>query len=287
MEPLNWGNRNLPYISFMQIPFSNQASIAIVGVPFDAHSSFLPGAAKAPAAIRKALRSPSANMCTESMIDLNTDHSWIDVGDIEVDDYHSDIESGVAEILDSGMKPITLGGDHSITYPIIRAVSNKYKNLNILQLDAHGDLYDDFEGNRYSHACPFARIMEEGLAGRLIQVGIRTLSPHQKEQVEKFEVEVIEVRDFSHDLSLELHQPAYLSLDLDVLDPAFAPGLSHHEPGGLSTREVISIIQNLGVPLVGADIVELNPDRDINGVTSMVAAKLLKEILDQMINNPG
>ena len=84
-----------------------------------------------------------------------------------------------------------------------------------------------------------------------------------------------------------MNQPAYLSLDLDVLDPAFAPGLSHHEPGGLSTRDVISIIQKLGIPLVGADIVELNPDRDINGVTSMVAAKLLKEILDQMINNPG
>ena len=80
---------------------------------------------------------------------------------------------------------------------------------------------------------------------------------------------------------------AYLSFDLDVLDPAFAPGLSHHEPGGLSTRDIISIIKNLAVPLVGADIVELNPDRDINGVTSMVAAKLLKEILDQMINNPG
>jgi len=271
----------------MQIPSSNQASIAIVGVPFDAHSSFMPGAAKAPAAIRKALRSASANLCTESLIDLNTDDNWIDVGDIEVDDYHHDIESGVAEILDAGIRPISLGGDHSITYPIIKAVSKKHSNLNIIHLDAHGDLYDEFEGNKYSHACPFARIMEEGLAGRLIQIGIRTLSLHQKEQAKRFEVEIIEMKDFSQNLSLELDQPAYLSLDLDVLDPAFAPGLSHHEPGGLSTRDVISIIQNLGIPLVGADIVELNPDRDINGVTGMVAAKLLKEILDQMINNPG
>ena len=79
----------------MQIPLSNQASIAIVGIPFDAYSSFLPGAAKGPAAIRKALKSPSANMCTERLIDLNTDHSWTDVGDIVVDDYHHDIESGV------------------------------------------------------------------------------------------------------------------------------------------------------------------------------------------------
>lgn len=271
----------------MQLPSSTQATIAIVGVPFDAQSSFLTGAAKAPAAIRQALKSPSANMSTESTLDLSIDHSWIDVGDIEVDDYHHDIESGVAEILDTGMRPISLGGDHSITYPIIKAVSKKHNKLNIIQLDAHGDLYDDFEGNKYSHACPFARIMEEGLAAKLVQIGIRTLSPYQKQQVDRFEVEVIEMKDFSHDLSLELDQPVYLSLDLDVLDPAFAPGLSHHEPGGLSTREVISIIQNLGIPLVGADIVELNPDRDINGVTSMVAAKLLKEILDQMINNPG
>ena len=271
----------------MRIPPSSQASIAIVGIPFDAHSSYLQGAAKAPAAIREALKSPSANMSTESIIDLSIDHSWIDVGDIEVGDYHSDIELGVAEIMNLGMRPITLGGDHSITYPIIKGVSKKHKNLTIIHLDAHGDLYDDFEGNKYSHACPFARIMEEKLASRLIQIGIRTLSPHQKKQAERFKVEVIEMKDFSRDLNLKLNQPAYLSLDLDVLDPAFAPGLSHHEPGGLSTREVISIIQNLGVPLVGADIVELNPDRDINGVTGMVAAKLLKEILDQMINNPG
>lgn len=125
--------------------------------------------------------------------------------------------------------------------------------------------------------------MEEGLADRLVSVGIRTMNPHQQEQAERFGVEIIKAGEDWRETVASLQSPLYLSLDLDVLDPAFAPGISHHEPGGLSTREVLDIIHALPHPPIGADIVELNPDRDLNGVTAMVAAKFLKEILASML----
>jgi arginase family enzyme len=156
-----------------------------------------------------------------------------------------------------------------------------------LHLDAHPDLYDELEGNRYSHACPFARIMEEDLVVRLVQVGIRTMNPHQRAQAERFGVEVIEMRDWPPGPVFDFDGPVYLSLDLDVLDPAFAPGTSHHEPGGLSTREVLGLVQNLRAPIVGADIVELNPVRDPVGITAMAAAKLMKEVLALMLGREG
>lgn len=259
--------------------------ICLLGIPFDDHSSFLKGAAKAPEIIRDAYHSGSVNTSTENIRDLSSESIWIDLGNINVTDYHNDIEQAISKILELQIKPLTLGGDHSITYPIIKTFSGKYENLTILQLDAHCDLYDEFDNNKYSHACPFARIMEQKLVKRLVQVGIRTMTPHQKEQAEKFGVEVYEMSSIHNNLDLNLEEPLYLSLDMDVLDPAFAPGISHYEPGGMSTRDVLKILKNIPVPLVGADIVEYNPTRDINDMTALVAAKFLKEILDHMIEN--
>jgi len=153
-------------------------------------------------------------------------------------------------------------------------------------LDAHPDLYEDYGGNRYSHACPFSRIMEKKLASRLIQVGIRTLNAHQKEQAERFGVEIIDMQNLKNPQPVHLKGPLYLSIDLDVLDPAFAPGVSHHEPGGMSTRQLIELIQGLRVPLAGADIVEFNPRRDPSEITAMVAVKILKEVAARMLELP-
>jgi arginase family enzyme len=158
-----------------------------------------------------------------------------------------------------------------------------YSGLTILHLDAHPDIYDEFEGNRLSHASPFARIMEEGLASRLVQVGIRTMTEPQREQVNRFGVDVVEMRHWDPRIDLRLEGPLYLSIDLDALDPAFAPGVSHHEPGGLTTRDVLGIIHRIGVPIVGADIVELNPRRDPIGATAMLAAKLVRELVGRML----
>jgi len=260
--------------------------ISVIGIPFDENSSFKRGAANAPKAIRESLNSYSTNLSTETGLDLKISPNWIDAGDIKFSrekSYFNQIEKIVEKTLENESRVIALGGDHSITYPIVSAYAKKYNNLTILHLDAHPDLYDELDGNRYSHACPFARIMEEGLAVRLVQLGIRTINPHQREQINKFGVETIEMKDWNPEQNLILKSPVYLSLDIDALDPAFAPGVSHIEPGGFSTREVIQIIQDLDIQLVGADIVELNPSCDPNGITAMTAAKFLKEILANMI----
>ena len=261
--------------------------IAVVGVPYDESSSFMRGPALAPGRVRDALRSGSTNLCAESGLDLGAETRFHDLGDLELGSgvaAREQIETAIADLLERGVRVLALGGDHAITYPILRAYGRKYANLNILHLDAHPDLYDEYEGNRYSHACPFARIMEERLAARLVQMGIRTMTPHQRAQAGRFGVEVIEMRDWQAELVPAFAGPVYLSLDMDVLDPAFAPGVSHHEPGGLSTRDVLGLIQSLRAPIVGADIVEFNPTRDPLGITAMVAAKFLKEIVAHMLD---
>ena len=166
---------------------------------------------------------------------------------------------------------------------MIRGLRPHYPRLGILHLDAHPDLYDEFQGDRYSHACPFARIMEEGLADRLVQVGIRTMTGHQREQAQRFGVEVIEMRSWREGTPIRFDSPVYLSLDLDVLEPGLAPGVSHREPGGLTVRQVLGIIQSLEAPLAGADVVEFNPLNDSTGLTAAVAAKLVKEIAARML----
>lgn len=258
-------------------------TVAIVGIPFDGNSSFLKGSSLAPQYIRDALHSQSSNMCTEGVLDLDREPRLLDLGDLEIKDYIDDIRSPVFELLERGASVLSLGGDHSVTYPILRAYRKKYKRLSILQLDAHPDLYHEYEGNKYAHGCPFARIMEENLADRLVQVGIRTMNPHQQEQAARFNVEIIDMKHWDSSFKPVFDGPVYLSLDMDVLDPAFAPGLSHYEPGGLSTLDVIRIIQGLEAPLVGADIVEFNPKRDLQNITAMAAAKFLKEIVGKML----
>ena len=264
------------------------AGVIVLGVPSDENSSFMKGSALAPGRIREVLNAGSSNLCSENETDLSGEPRFVDLGDLELADAETafqQIEEAITELLEHGAHILSLGGDHAITYPILRAYGKKYENLNILHLDAHPDLYEQFEGNLYSNACPFARIMEEKLAVRLVQIGIRTMNPPQRKQAEKYSVEVIDMSRWHPDLVLDFKGPLYLSLDMDVLDPAFAPGVSHHEPGGLSTRDVLGLIQGLHVPLVGADIVEFNPKRDPLGITAMAAAKFLKEIAVRMLEN--
>ena len=262
--------------------------VALLGVPYDASSSFQRGAAGAPVLIREALWSEAGNTWTETGVDLK-EGGIEDEGDLWFSDREpgtearARIEGAVASILDSGRRPLILGGDHSITYPVLRGLRPHYPRLGILHLDAHPDLYHDFQGDPYSHACPFARIMEEGLADRLVQVGIRTMTGHQREQAKRFGVEVMEMRSWRDATPILFDMPVYLSLDLDVLEPGLAPGVSHREPGGLTVRQVLGILHALEVPLAGADVVELNPVNDATGLTAGVAAKLVKEIAARML----
>jgi len=263
-----------------------RAKLAIIGIRYDENSSFTKGAADAPPQIRAALRSDAWNLTSENGTDLSNDSIFFDAGDIEPvasGDMSMLIENSIYTLIADGLTPISLGGDHSITHPIVRAFAKKYNNLSILHFDAHPDIYDSFQGNRNSHASPFARIMEQKLVKRLVQVGIRTFTSHQREQVKKFGVESIEMRDVTPDLQLEFDSPVYISFDVDALDPAFAPGVSHREPGGLSTRQAIDLIQRLKGKVVGADIVEFNPRMDPLHVTGTVCAKLFKEIAAKIL----
>ncbi|MFM8534369.1 MAG: agmatinase [Acidimicrobiia bacterium] len=255
----------------------------LIGVPYDASSSFLRGSAAGPPLIRAAMHSPAGNRYTENGADLS---QLSDAGDLALTDdaaaSRGAITEGIERVMANGFRPIALGGDHSITYPIMHAISKK-ERVTILHIDAHGDLYDDFEGDKLSHACPFARIMEEGLCARLVQVGIRTLTPHQREQIKRFGVDTIEMQRLYGGARPVIDGPVYVSVDIDGLDPAFAPGVSHREPGGLSVRDVLAMIQGLDGPIVGADVVEFNPSQDLGGVTASVAAKITREIAGVML----
>ena len=291
--------------------------LALLGLPWDRSSSFARGAAAAPPLIRRALWSPSTNSATELGVAVEPG-SLDDRGDLALPNdpapARAAMEAGVSALLEAGLVPLLLGGDHSVTYPALRAFRGR-SPVTVLHIDAHGDLYDEFPAfapafapddasagrrsddasaelrpvpgqvDRYSHACPFARAMEEGLAGRLVQVGVRTQTPHLKAQAARFGVEVYGMDRWAAAPIEALQGPLYVSLDLDGLDPAFAPGVAHPEPGGLSTRDVIALLHRIRAPIAGADVVEYNPRHDVRDLTARVAAKLLKELVAVAVRN--
>jgi len=262
----------------------------LLGIPLDVNSSYLRGPAGAPEKIREAWQCEASNHWSETGVDAGAAGALRDAGDLRLGDTRekaaedfAEIERAVGELLAKGERAISLGGDHSITYPILKAFARRYPKLTIVHFDAHPDLYDEFEGSRVSHACPFTRIMEEKLAQRLVQIGIRTLNRHQREQAEKFGVEMVQMAALPAFDPVKIRGPVYISFDMDVLDPAFAPGVSHREPGGMTVREAIAHLHAVEGTIVGADIVEYNPEQDLAGITGTVAAKILKEIVGKMM----
>ena len=194
--------------------------INVQGIQWDDKSSFQKGPAKAPALIRKALYNDSMNLCAENGFSIAQD-SVVDKGDFKIKEYF-EIEKITLNHLEKGDKLLSLGGDHSVTFPIVKAFQQYYPKLDILHIDAHADLYDAYEGDPYSHACPFARIMENGFAVKLVQVGIRTLNPHQTEQAKKYGVEIHEMKNLDLTKIPKFKNPLYITLDMDGFDPAFA-----------------------------------------------------------------
>ncbi len=259
-------------------------SIALLGFPWDANSSYARGPALAPAIIRSVLFCEAANPNSLSGMEIRpaiTEYTFPELPS-DAAECREAIYSAINSTIEKGNKPLSLGGDHSVTYPILRAIREAYGPVNILHVDAHPDLYDEFEGDRYSHACPFARAIEDGCIDNLVQIGLRSVMPAQRAFGEENGVVMLgadAVDQIPYDL---LKAPLYVSIDLDGLDPAFAPGVSHPEPGGLSTREVLSILSKLPVSPIGADIVELNPEKDIQLATANVAGRLIKELTAMM-----
>lgn len=266
---------------------TKEYEFALFGIPFDEKSCYMKGAAKGPQAIRVASTGEAINAWTESGVNLEEETTIVDLGDVDVSgsfwDVFSRTEDRVSEILDRGAVPVALGGDHSLSFPIIKAFARKYQMLDVLHFDAHPDLYEELYGDRYSHACPFARVLEKGYVTHLVQVGVRAVTGQHRELVRKYGVRMIEMKDFSPNIELDFAHPLYISFDMDALDPAFAPGVSHHEPGGLSTRQVIDVIHSLKAQIVGLDVVELNPDRDFCAITADAAVKIIMEVLGKIV----
>jgi arginase family enzyme len=171
-------------------------TISLIGIPTDQHSSFLRGPAGAPAAIRAALASEHGNSGTERGTEIGLDFALADRGDVAIAEDAGDDERIRAAIAACPGQVIALGGDHAISFPVVETLARRHGAFDILHFDAHPDLYDELDGNRRSHASPFARIMEGGHARRLVQVGIRTLNRHCREQAARFGVEIIEARHF-------------------------------------------------------------------------------------------
>lgn len=255
----------------------------LIGLPYDAGSSYLRGAAEAPPLIRRALASPAGNGFAERGVEVLCDSGVEDRGDLVLpptSEAAGIIEAAIGELARVHRPFLALGGDHAITYPILRGLAEaSLERLTILQIDAHPDLYDEFEGRRDSHACPFARIMEDGLAAHLVQVGIRASTAHQRTQAGRFGVEQIDMRAWVDGARPAIAGDVYVSIDVDAIDPAFAPGVSHREPGGLTVRDVLGLLLTLDARVVGADLVEYNPRQDVGDLTAGVAAKIAKEIL--------
>lgn len=257
--------------------------VPLAGLCWDGSASHLRGAALGPRQIREALIDPAGNSWSRHGIDslrlIN------DLGDVTVAPNASttaamdSIAGALDALLPDGASPLVLGGDHSVTLPVLRVLSRRGLRPAILHLDAHPDLYPDFEGDRYSHACPFARILEEDLATALVQVGIRTMNEVQRDTAQRHGVRSFLPDAWDEGLAALPAGPLYLSMDLDALDPAFAPGVAHPEPGGLSVREVLTILDRLPPTLIGADIVEYTPSCDVNGATARVAARFVKELV--------
>jgi len=260
--------------------------IQLLGIPTDVNSSYRRGSAGAPAAIRRAWQryAEFGNAATESGLEIGRDLQLLDLGDVRIEEADSDhavITAAAARAAGSGPL-LSLGGDHYVTFPLLEGLAQVHGPLNLLHFDAHPDLYHDFEGNPRSHASPFARIMERGLAKRLVQVGVRTWNTHNRRQAARFGVEVVSWDDFTPAGVPIPDGPLYVTIDLDALDPAFAPGVSHPEPGGLSVRDIVAVLSRIRGKVVGADVVELNPANDVGDATAIVAVKLIKELLGAM-----
>ncbi len=262
--------------------------VSLLGFEWDASSSYARGSASGPSMIRAQLFNEASSAFSLSGVDIRQVLTVRQFPALAADAAacREQISACVAQELAAGYAPLSLGGDHSITYPILEAIKARHGPVNVLHIDAHPDMYDEFDGDRYSHASPFARALEGGCINNLVQVGIRSSNPQLREFGQRHDVTMLgaeQVGDVPYD---RLQGPLYISIDLDGLDPAFAPGVTHQEPGGLTTREVIAMIARCPGQVIGADVVELNTERDINLLTANVAARLVKELAAKMAAEP-
>jgi guanidinobutyrase len=286
--------------TFMRLPQAGALDgldVAILGVPMDIGTSWRSGTRFGP----KQIRSESAmlrpyNMATGA---APFDHLQVaDIGDLAINTFSlADslriIQESYVEILKTSLVPVALGGDHSITLPILRAIALKHGPVALVHVDAHADVNDTMFGERETHGTVFRRAREEGLiqADKTYQIGIRGTGYAASDFTEArgwgfqhFPAETLWGSPLSG-LGAEIRRdiggrPTYVSFDIDSLDPAFAPGTGTPEIGGLTTPQALQLIRALkGVNLVGADLVEVSPPYDTSGTTALTAANIVFELL--------
>ncbi|MDR2017573.1 MAG: agmatinase [Syntrophobacterales bacterium] len=252
------------------------AGIIIVGCPLEATSSFRGGTKFAPDSIRRAswtleTYSPYLKQDLEDTIFYDAGNLELRPGDLEYS--LGLIEDAVTVLMEKGKKILVLGGEHLVTYPVLKGVKKRFRDIQIVHFDAHCDLRDEYEGQRLSHATVMKRVKELGRTG-ILQVGIRSGTRQEFEEL----VPVDSPASLAGRMKPDTH--VYVSFDLDVFDPSLASGVTTPEPGGLTFREVMEYFAVLrGANIIGADIVELAPDYDAAFVSSICASKVAREFL--------
>jgi guanidinopropionase len=287
--------------TFMRLPQArpDEVDIALVGVPFDGGATNRTGARHGPREIRNqsSLVRPVHHVTGRSPFDALrvADCGDAPVNPLDLMDSFASIEAFVRGIVEAGARPLTAGGDHSITLPILRGL-HRGEPVGLIHFDAHSDTFDDFFGQRYNHATPFRRAIEEGLIDpkRSIQIGIRGAisSAENFDYARAAGIRIVFIEEFAERgvasvmdeaRALVGHWPTYVSFDIDGIDPAFAPGTGTPEIGGFTTREAQGLVRRLtGLNIVGADLVEVSPPLDPTGLTALTGATMMFELLCAM-----
>ena len=295
--------------TFQKVPLALDAAelagadVAIVGAPLDDLVTYRPGARFGPREIRIASDDGSPEMWNMDLgIDPFAELEIVDHGDALVQPgnahaSHRAVRAAVARVLDAGAVPVILGGDHSIAYPDVAAVAERYErgSVAVVQFDTHADTATEIYGQRWSHGTPFRNLIDDGVlpGERLVQVGLRGYWPfpdefgwarsagvrwHRMAEIIERGIDAV-VDDVLEEISEAEH--LFLSVDVDVLDPAYAPGTGTPEPGGMSTRELLRALRRLTLErgLAGMDVVEVSPPYDHASITAMAAHRIVCEAL--------
>lgn len=286
--------------TFMRLPFADTVTgldVALVGVPYDGGTSYRPGARLAPREIRNQsslIRPYNFAQRVAPFEKLNVaDVGDVDAPPVSIEQAYAAVETRLSEIADAGARPIVIGGDHSITLPVLRALARRHGPLALVQIDAHIDTWDEYFGGKYFHGTPFRRAIEEGIVEgrRFVQVGIRgpiygedDFDFHRQHGITVIDIDQVKDRGVPavvDEIRRIATGSAYLTFDIDGVDPAFAPGTGTPEVGGLTSHEALRLVRGLaGLRLIGGDIVEVAPIFDGPGqITSVLAANVAFELL--------
>lgn len=286
--------------SFMRLPASRNLKdidVAILGVPFDSGTSYRTGTRFGPRKIREASlmiwgHNPTLNVTPLKKIQA-VDYGDVSVIPTSIEHTMTAITNTAAEIIQTGAKLITLGGDHSIALPLLRAHAKKHGPVSLIHIDAHIDTWEsEFEAVPYSHGTPFRYALQEGLIRKdeYMQIGIRgpLSSEHDYADAKKLGARTVTIHEVMEkgvkEILKEIHQrmkgPTYVTVDIDSADPAFAPGTGTPEVGGLTSYQLLQLIRGFhGLNLIGFDLVEVSPPFDHGDITAILAANLAFEYL--------